>query len=356
MAEITRPALVWRHLRANPTVHVRHLRKGTLVHDGVGQAFWFRPRTAAISEVPLEDRAQPMLFHARTADFQDVAVQATVTYRVVDPALAATRIDFGIDPGTGAWISTPLETMGELLTELAQQPAVDVVAALSLEQALTSGIAAVRVAVAAALADDVRLAERGLAVADVRVVAISAERELQRALETPARERVQVEADRATYERRATAVQRERAIAENELSNEIELARRHEELVAQRGQNERRRATEQAAADRIAAESAAATGQLAVDAEADQARVRAAATADADRTHGAAQAEVTRTVGEAEAASEAARLAAYDGLESTLVLALAIKELAGQLPDIGTLHVTPDVLGDLVGHLTGARA
>lgn len=355
MAEITRTLLLWRHLRANPTTHVRHLRKGTLLHDGVGHAFWFRPRTAAISEVPLEDRVQPMLFHARTADFQDVAVQATVTYRVVDPALASTRIDFGIDPVSGVWIATPLETMGELLTELAQQPAIDVVAGFGLEQALVSGIAAVRAAVTAALADDARLAERGLAVADVRVVAVNAEPELQRALEIPARERVQVEADRATYERRATAVQRERAIAENELGNEIELARRQEELVAQRGQNEQRRATEQAAADRIAAESLATTGRLTVEAEADQARVRAAATADSERVEGAARAESTRALGEAQAAGGAARAAAYQGLPPATVLALAISELVGQLPDIGTLHLTPDVLGDLVGQLTAGR-
>ncbi len=38
------------------------------------------------------------------------------------------------------------------------------------------------------------------------------------------REAVQQDADRATYERRADAVHRERAIAENELANQIELA------------------------------------------------------------------------------------------------------------------------------------
>jgi len=97
MADISRYPFL-RHLRANPTTHVRHLSNGRLVHDGTGQAFWFRPLTAAISEIPIDDREQPLLFHGRTLDFQDVTVQATVTYRVADPGVAAARSTSGSTP------------------------------------------------------------------------------------------------------------------------------------------------------------------------------------------------------------------------------------------------------------------
>lgn len=83
---------------------------------------------------------------------------------------------------------------------------------------------------------------------------IRPEAELERALQTPMRERLQQDADKATYERRALAVERERAISENELQSQIELAKREELLVEQRGANERRRATEAAAAGRIEVE------------------------------------------------------------------------------------------------------
>ena len=43
----------------------------------------------------------------------------------------------------------------------------------------------------------------------VRVVAIRPEPEVERALQTPTREQVQQNADAATYERRAKAVERE---------------------------------------------------------------------------------------------------------------------------------------------------
>src|SRR5262245_12719011 len=135
MADISK-FLFLRHLRANPTAHVRHLRRGRVEHDGPGVAFWFRPLLAALSEVPLDDREQPLLFHGRTYDFQDVAVQATVTYRVADPAVAAARIDFSIDVDHGTWRAAPLEQVGSLLTELAQQHALDLLAGMTLTQAL----------------------------------------------------------------------------------------------------------------------------------------------------------------------------------------------------------------------------
>lgn len=332
MADITK---FWflRHLRANATAHIRHLNRARPQHDGAGQAFWFRPLNAALSEVPVDDREQPLLFHARTVDFQDVTVQATITYRVADPALAATRIDFGIDPDTGAWRSRPLEQVGGLLTELAQQHALELLGRMTLPQALAEGMSAVRDRITDGLTADQRIADTGLAIIDIRVVAVRAEADVERALQTPTRERVQQDSDKATFERRALAVERERAIAENELQNQIELAKREEQLVTQKGQNERKRATEHAAAKWVEAESKADQQRLLADAEA----------------------QATRVVGLAQAETEAAHLGAYRDLDNTTVLALALKEIAGNLPNIGTLNLTPDVLSELLTGLTTGR-
>jgi len=333
MADITRVGFV-RHLRANPTSYIRHHRNGTLVHDGPAQAFWYRPLTAALAEIPVDDREQPLLFHARTADFQDVTVQATVTYRVVNPELASTRIDFGIDPEDGRWRATPLEQLGALLTELAQQHTLDLVARMSLTQALAEGMAAIRERIGTGLTTDTRIAETGIGVVDVRVVAVRAEPDVERALQTPMREELQQDADKATYARRALAVERERAIAENELQNQIELARREEQLVIQKGQNERKRAEEQSVAGRI-------------EAEAEAGRVTVLAEAHANRT---------RIIGIAQGDAEAATLAAYRDLETATVIALAVKELAAHLPEIGTLNLTPDLLTPILARLGAGGA
>jgi regulator of protease activity HflC (stomatin/prohibitin superfamily) len=328
MADITRYGFI-SHLRADPTTHVRHLRNGKVRHDGAGQAFWFRPLNASLSEIPVDDREQPLLFHGRTEDFQDVAVQATVTYRVADPGLAATRLDFGIDPAGGRWRSTPLEQIGGLLTELAQQNTLDLLAGMPLTRALSEGMAAVRERISSGLRADRRLADIGLEVVDVRVVAVRAEADVERALQTPTREQLQADADKATYERRALAVEHERAIAENELQNQIALARREEQLVEQRGQNERRRASEEAAASRINTEAKAEREQLLHQVEADGRRL----------------------LGQAQADAQQAWLAAYDGIGRDVVLAQVAKELAGALPSIGTVNLTPDIISSLLTRL-----
>ncbi len=329
------------HLRADPTSHVLHLRKGRMEHEGAGQTFWFRPLNSALSEVPIDDREQPLLFHGRTIDFQDVSVQATVTYRITDPGLAAQRLDFGIDPAQGRWRSTPLEQLGGLLTELAQQTALALLAQLTLTEALSVGMSSVRERIVSGLRADQRLGDIGLAVIDVRVVAVRAEADVERALQTPTRELVQTEADKATYERRALAVERERSIAENELQNQIELARREEQLVTQRGQNDRRRAAEEAA-----------TRQIASEAQAGRDRLEAQVRSERDRLIAQVQADTKRLVGTAAAEAEREWLAAHAELDPKILLALAVKQLAGELPSIGTLNLTPDVLTPLVSKLS----
>src|SRR5882757_2772442 len=142
MADIARYPL-FRHLRGTATTHIQHVQNGKLRHAGSGQSFWFRPLSAVLSEVPVDDRELPMLFHARTVDFQDVSVQATVTYRISDPALAVQRIDFAIHPDSGQWRSAPLDQVASMLTEIAQQHAVTVIARLDLRESIIGGPAAV---------------------------------------------------------------------------------------------------------------------------------------------------------------------------------------------------------------------
>ncbi|MFI1030603.1 SPFH domain-containing protein [Streptomyces sp. NPDC020951] len=387
MADITR-RLGWRHLRGAPTAHVRHHRSGKLVHDGPGLSFWFRSLSAALSEVPVDDRELAMTFHARTVDFQDVTVQATVTYRISDPAVAAARLDFSIDPDTGVWRSAPLEQLATLLTETAQQHALDVLARTSLSSALVDGVTAVRERVAAGLAAEPRLPSTGIEIVAVRVVALRPEPEVERALRTPAREQIQQEADRATYERRAVAVERERTIAENELASKIELARREEQLVEQRGTNTRREAEENAAADKVRAEAEASRSVRLAEAEATRAVKLAEAEAskqvrlgdaEAQRTERLAQAEAARTVrlaeaeaarsvqlaraeaeaarevGEARAQAQAAWLRVHGDVDVATLHALTGTRLAENLPHIDSVTISPDVLTGLLSRLGGGE-
>ncbi|GAA4840036.1 SPFH domain-containing protein [Luteimicrobium xylanilyticum] len=313
-----------RRFLGTPTDYVVHLTKGHVRHEGVGQAFWFKPTTSVLSEVPATDQELPVLFHATTRDHQDVTVQTNVTFRFADPVIVAQRLDFGIFPprpeGTGA--AAGRQQVATIIGQLAQSRAVDHVATLPLTEALEVGVGQVRQVLTDALAADPRLTSTGIEVLGVHVLAVRPEADVEKALQTPVRERVQAEADRATYERRALAVERERTISENELASRIELARRREDLVAQEGTNARREAEEAAAA----------------------ALIEARAAAERRDVEATARAQETRVVGEAEAAKDAAAMAVYADVDRGTLLALALRDAAGTLPKVDNLTITPDLL------------
>lgn len=332
MATITKFPLL-RHLRTSTTTHVHHLAAGQVRHSASGASFWFRPLVAAISEVPVDDREQEVLVRVRTTDLQEVAVPGAVTYRFAHPEVAATRIDFSIDLVSGVWLERPLERVGATIHGATASAVKSALATLDLVGTLTADPAELGRTVTHELCTDERLLSVGIEVVGVRFNVLRPDSDVERALQTPAREVIQQEADKATYERRAVAVEREAAIGENELANQIELARRQEQLIAQKGANAQRSAKDTAAADAIAA------------------------TAEAARTTAiaSAQADAERALGHAAAETERAKLAAYDGVSRDLLLALALRELAGNLPSVEQIVVTPDMITGLISRLSSAQ-
>jgi regulator of protease activity HflC (stomatin/prohibitin superfamily) len=321
-----------RHLRSDPSHHVLHYRRGRLVRSGRGVAYWFMPLSASVAEVPCDDRELAFLFHARTADFQDVTTQGVITYRVAAPEKVADRVDFSIDLVRGAWKQTPLERIGQLLSQLAQQFAWDYVAHTPVREVLAEGMDHVCRKIREGFVAHAPLAEMGLEIVAVRITGVAPTADLEKALQTPTREAIQQQADEATFQRRARAVEKERAIQENELQNRIELAKREESLIGQQGANAKRLARETAEAEVIAAEATAA--RMRIDA--------------------AAQAEFTRTVQSAKVEAEKGRIDIYRDLPSSVLMGLAARRFAGKLRRIDHLNLGSDVLGGALTDLLEA--
>lgn len=331
MADVTRLFFV-RHLRADASSHVLHYKGERLVRSGRGLAFWFMPLSSSIAEVPVDDREVSLIVHGRSADYQDVAVQGVVTYRVVDPRVLASRVDFTIDLATGAHTKQPLEKIALLLAQLSHQHAWTYVATTPVRTILAEGHARIREAIEAALRDDAGIHDLGVEIVNVRVSSVRPSAELEKALEAPARERIQEASDEAAFARRALAVEKERAIQENALETQIELAKREELLIGQRGANARREATEKAEAERIAVEAAAARARI----------------------EGEAEAEGIRRVEGARVEIEQARIAAYEKLPSAVMMGMAAQELATKLHTIDHLTIGADALGPMLQQLVEA--
>ena len=169
MATITTHPL-FRHLQSSSTSYVHRVRNGRSINAGIGLSFWFRPGRSAISELPVDEQELPLLFRDRTADHQEVAVQSSITYRFADPEQAAQRIDFSIDDRAGTWTATPLEQVGGLLIELAQQHAAATIRARPLTEVIAAGPTPLRSAISDGLRADQRLARTGIEVVGNREV------------------------------------------------------------------------------------------------------------------------------------------------------------------------------------------
>lgn len=303
-------------LRSDASNHVIRYRNGKIRQSGRGLVFWFRPETASIAELPMDDREMAIFVKGRSQDFQSIAIQGTLTWHVVDPELLAARVDFSLGLITGAPKSEPIQRIETRLAGLVNQAALQYLAQSPVRPLLDAGPEPLRHQLDAALAADPALGEIGIAVTAVRLTNLAPSSELERALQTPTFEALQQKADQATFERRALAVEKERAIAENELANRTELARREMTLITQEAENARNRAT---------------------------------GLAEAQQVEASAEAERIRTVESAKAEAEQARMSIYRDLPPSVMLGLAARELAGKLDTIEHLNVTPDLLATVLG-------
>lgn len=303
-------------LRSEASSHIIRYRSGRAIRSGRGLAFWFMPQRASIAELPMDDRETGLFVNGRSQDFQDVAVQGTISWRVADPQQLAGRVDFTIGLHTGRFQGQPLDQIDGRLDGLAHQAAAQYLMESPIRALLDAGLEPLRERIEAALVSAPALGDIGVEIITVRLSSIAPSSELERALQTPTFEALQQKADEATFERRALAVDKERAIAENELANRTELARREKQLIAE---------------------------------EAENARARAVAVAEAGQVEADAEAARTRTVESAKAEAERERIAIYRDLPGQVLFGLAARELAGKLEGIEHLNVTPDLLAALVG-------
>lgn len=342
MAEI-RTFSFARHLRGEQSAHILHYRKGRLVASGRGLSFWFLPLSAGIAAVPMDNRELHFVFHGRSSDFQDVSVQGVVTFRIAAAEKIAERIDFSLNLKTGAYLEEPFEKLALVLTQPAQQLASEYIVATPIQTVLAEGIEKIRERVVEGLKAEPGLADMGIVVVSVSISAVKPDPDLEKAIEAPMREQIQQRADQASYERRALAVQNERAIRENELLNQIELAKREAQLIDQQGKNARRQEEEEAAAAQIRAEGEAARGRLETETRAESTRIE-----------GAAEAERIRLVEEARVGAERGRMEAYRGVSPAVLWGLAAQELGRKLERIEHLNLSPDLIGPLLANLIEA--
>ena len=277
-----------RYFKGEPSTHVIRYRNGRIVASGEGANFWYLPLNTSVAAVPIVSQEARFLFTETTANFQEVSIQGTVTYRITDPLLVSSRLDFTIDPTSSRFVSEDPDKLVQRIVNLVQGQTRSKVNALSLEEAITN-VHSLAVGVFTDVVEHESIAQLGVALESLHFTALKATPEMQKALEADYREGLQQRADQAIYARRAAAVSEERQIRQSELNTEVELENRRKDLVDTQARN-------------------------------------------------------NLTLAAAEAKADELKLNPYSAMPPQALLALALKEWAGNAGNIENLSITPDLL------------
>jgi hypothetical protein len=281
--------------KGEPNLYAIRYRDGKVKQAGQGINFWYLPFNTNIAAVPTGNQDANFIFTEATANFQEVAIQGTLTFRLTNPQAVARRLDYTIEERKGEYVYTTEdpEKLVQRVVNAVQTHTRAAINELTLEQALTAA-RQLEQTVLQAVAQEEELLDLGVTVINQHITAIKPTPEMQKALEASYREGLQKRADQAIYDRRAAAVEEERNIQEREIKTEIEIENRRKELVDTQARN-------------------------------------------------------NLTLAEADAKAAEMKLNPYAEMPPQALVGLALKEWAGNAGQIGNLNITPDLLGQVVG-------
>ena len=330
----------FKFIRFDATQYVIRYRNGKVQQAGQGLSFFYFAPKASVVSIPISSRDLPFIFEEKTHDFQPLSIQGQISFRVRDPEQLASVLDFTVNDRkqylTSDYEKLELRLINEAQTTVAamiqQMPLRDALRAMVLiEGKLRSG-----------LENSPTLQQLGIELLGVQILAVKPSPEMARALETETRESLQQEADKAIYERRNFAVEQERRIKESELNTEIAMEEKQKQIKEKRmesavleRENERKLLQMKMETD------------ISVEKEK---RTLIELRADNEKQNADTAEYVLR-----------AKLAPYQDIDWRILsslnsnngdaknqIALAFRELAENADTIGSFHISPDLLSQLV--------
>jgi regulator of protease activity HflC (stomatin/prohibitin superfamily) len=291
------------YFKAQPTEFVRKVAGGRVKREGQALSFYYLKRRTSIVIVPVSSADAAFVFNEQTGNYQAVAIQGQLTYRIVEPRRTMDMLNYVIDPKRRMHVSQDPERLEQRIVVAVQMETRRQVEDKSLEEVLGNA-ASISAEVQEVVRSRALLAPLGVELLSLNFTSVSPNPEVGKALEAEYRETLLRRADEAIYTRRAAAVEEEAKIKSNELEGEISLARERERLIDLEAANDRK--VSQAWGERRELE-----------------------------------AGFTARASEME-------LAPYRDLDPRKVLALAMRDIGNNADKVGNLNITSEVLADLL--------
>ena len=328
-----------RYAKTSPSTYVIQYRNGQPVREGTGLAFFYFAPNASLVSVPLESVDVPFMFNEVSSDFQEVTVQGQVTYRVADPKLLASLMNFTLKPN-GEYVSEDPTRLPQRVVNAVQVQLRSVLSGRSLHELLRGWEQMVQ-----SVRDGLRrpdgLASLGLELVNLAVLAVRPNPETARALESTVREQILKQADDAMYLRRNSAIEQERAVKENELNTEIAVEAKKRQI------RETQMEAERALLDkRQQIQAQEMQGQISHEKENETLTELRAANARREADAKAyAMGALVKTVSAVD--PQVLQALALGSAEPGTIIAAAFQELAQNAGKIGELNISPDLLQQL---------
>jgi hypothetical protein len=332
-----------RFIKSQPTSHLIQFRGGKAVREGAGESFFYYAPTTTLVAVPVASQDRPFILDLVTADFQSVTLQGQVTYRIGDPRRTAAMMDFSLDANGKSYVSEDPKRLGERVAMQVEVIVQQAVQALPLKEALRASALIARAA-QQELDKQPEIEALGLEILGVSVISIKPTPDIARALEAEARESNLKAADDAVYLRRMSAVEKERAIRQNELDTDIAVEDKKRQM---------REAQMEAKAALMRRENELRQEQMASDIGLEEER-KSLVTGQAENSRTLAEAEAHR-VGSVMAALEKAdprvvQALAAVGMKPGQLIAQAFGGIAERAEKIGQFNMSSELLQSLLAN------
>ena len=91
--------MIVNYYKGEPNTYTVCFRNGKVKKHGAGINFFYMPLTTTIAAVPLASLESHFVFTETTADYQEIAIQGSFTYRLDDPLEVSSRLNFTVEPG-----------------------------------------------------------------------------------------------------------------------------------------------------------------------------------------------------------------------------------------------------------------
>src|ERR1700727_1710140 len=126
----------FRFVKAQPTTYLMKYRAGAVTRQGAGlSTLYYAPVTSLVA-VPIASRDAAFIFQQTARDFQALTIQGHVTYRISEPKLAASMLNFTLKSDGKTYESDDPEKLPQRILSAVEVLAQKTVKQLTLKEAL----------------------------------------------------------------------------------------------------------------------------------------------------------------------------------------------------------------------------